>query len=184
MLKKELVLYPTREGGESEIYYGTDFRVLGMPDQGTFAEYICSPAKDVYAKPEYLSWEEAAAIPLAGLTAWRAVFTQAEVHKNQKVLVTGAGGGVSTFIVLWCLHIGAKVYVSSSSKQKINDAIKLGVTAGENYNFKSCYKKLFDQSGGFDVVIDSAAGDLFNEVLDTLLPGGRYVFFGYRKRVV
>ena len=178
MIGKEVMLYPAREWGESEIYYGPNFRVLGMPDQGTFAEYICSPAKDVYAKPEHLSWEEAAAIPLAGLTAWRAVVTQAEVHKNQKVLVTGAGGGVSTFVVLWCLHIGAKVYISSSSKEKINDAIKLGVTAGENYNSKSCYKKLFDQSGGFDVVIDSAAGDLFNEVLDTLLPGGRYVFFG------
>ena len=175
---KEVILYPARAWGESEIYYGPDFRVLGMPDQGTFAEYICTPAEDIYLKPEHLSWQQAAAIPLAGLTAWRAVVTQAEIHRNQKVLITGAGGGVSTFAILWSLYLGAEVYVSSSNEKKINGAKKLGVTAGENYHNEDCYKKLFEQSGGFDVVIDSAAGNLFNDILDTLLPGGRYVFFG------
>ena len=178
LLGKEVILYPAREWGESEIYYGPNFRVLGMPDQGTFAEYICTPAEVVYLKPEHLSWEQAAAIPLAGLTAWRAVVTQAEIHKGQKVLVTGAGGGVSSFVILWCLSLGSKVYVSSSSTEKIHNAKQLGVTAGENYHNEDCYKKLFEQSGGFDVVIDSAAGNLFNDILDTLLPGGRYVFFG------
>jgi NADPH:quinone reductase-like Zn-dependent oxidoreductase len=174
----EVVLYPAREWGDSEVYYGPNFRVLGMPDQGTFAEYICTPLKDIYPKPKHLSWEQAAAIPLAGLTAWRAVVTQAEVRADHKVLVTGAGGGVSSFVILWCLQLGAEVYISSSSKEKIDNAKKLGVSAGENYNIDGCYKKLFKKSGGFNIVIDSSAGTLFNEVLDTLLPGGRYIFFG------
>ncbi len=178
LIGKEVILYPARAWGENEVYYGPDFRVLGMPDQGTFAEFICSPAGDVHAKPEHLNWQQAAAIPLAGLTAWRAVVTQAEIHLGQKVLVTGAGGGVSTFAILWCLHLGAEVYVSSGSAEKIDAAKALGATGAENYQDPDCYKKLHEQSGGFNAVIDSAAGDALNSVLSTLLPGGRYVFFG------
>ena len=178
LIGKEVILYPARAWGENEVYYGPDFRVLGMPDQGTFAEFICSPAENVYSKPEHLNWQQAAAIPLAGLTAWRAVVTQAEIHLGQKVLVTGAGGGVSTFAILWCLHLGAEVYVSSGSAEKIDAAKALGAIGAENYQDPDCYKKLHKQSGGFNAVIDSAAGDALNSILSTLLPGGRYIFFG------
>ena len=90
MIGDEVVVYPAREWGDSEAVSGPNFRVLGMPDQGTFAEYICCPATDVYARPAHLSWEQAAAVPLAGLTAWRAVVTQAEVQARTDC--TGYGG--------------------------------------------------------------------------------------------
>jgi len=178
LIGQEVVLYPARSWGDNQSYFGPDFRVLGMPDQGTFAEYICTPWTAICPKPEHLSAEQAAAVPLAGLTAWRAVVTQADVKPGDKVLITGAGSGVSTFAILWSLHLGAEVYVSSRSEKKIDAAKALGVTAGENYTDPDCYKKLRQRSGGFNAVIDSAGGDSLNIILDTLLPAGRFVFFG------
>lgn len=178
LIGREVVLYPARNWGTSEASYGPNFRVLGMPDQGTFAEYICVSHTDIHIKPAYLSWEQAAAIPLAGLTAWRAVVTQAEVKQGDKVLITGAGGGVSSFAILWCLHLGADVYVSSGSEDKCSAALSLGVVAAENYQDPDCYKKLHQYSGGFNVIIDSAGGNTLNKILGTLRPAGRYVFFG------
>jgi zinc-binding alcohol dehydrogenase/oxidoreductase len=178
VIGEEVVLYPARAWGNNEACYGPEFRVLGMPDQGTFAEYICTPYADTHAKPAHLNWEQAAAIPLAGLTSWRAVVTQAEVQPGHKVLITGAGSGVSTFAILWCLHLGAEVYVSSGHEEKIDAARELGVIDGENYKDPDCYKKLRQASGGFNAVIDSAGGDALNSILDTLVPAGRYVFFG------
>ena len=178
LVGQEVVLYPAREWGENETSYGPNFRVLGMPDQGTFAEYICTPVTDIYPKPEHLNWEQAAAVPLAGLTAWRSVVTHAEVSPGDKVLITGAGSGVSTFAILWCLNLGAEVYVTSSSREKIDHAKRLGVAGGENYKDSDCYQKLKKLSGGFHTVIDSAGGEAINSILDTLLPAGRYIFFG------
>lgn len=178
LIGNEVVVYPAREWGDREDTSGPEFRVLGLPDQGTFAEYICVPAGDIYAKPVHLSWEQAAAIPLAGLTAWRAVVTHAEVRSGQKFLVTGAGSGVSTFAAQWALEHGAEVYVTSGSQEKIERVKELGVSGGVNYRDADFTQKLRDMSGGFDAIIDSAAGDDLNSVLDTLNPAGRYVFFG------
>ena len=178
VIGNEVVVYPAREWGDSEKQCGPDFRVLGLPDQGTFAEYICVPASDVYAKPSHLNWEQAAAIPLAGLTAWRAVVTHAEVEAGQKVLVTGAGSGVSTFAIQWALGLGAEVYVTSGSEEKIEKVKALGVSGGVNYRDEDFTKQLRDMSGGVDAIIDSAGGDSLNATLDTLNPAGRYIFFG------
>jgi zinc-binding alcohol dehydrogenase/oxidoreductase len=178
VIGKEVVVYPAREWGDNESKFGSTFRVLGMPDQGTFAEYICVPAGDVYAKPGHLSWEQAAAVPLAGLTSWRAVITQAEVQAGQKVLVTAAGSGVSTFAIQWALGHGAEVYVTSGSEEKINKVKAMGVTDGVSYRDEGFTKQLREMSGGFDAIIDSAGGDGINALLDTLNDAGRYVFFG------
>ena len=132
LIGREVILYPARAWGENENFYGPDFRILGMPDQGTFAELICTPAEDIYDKPAHLGWEQACSVPLAGLTAWRAVVTQAEVQRGQKILVTGAGGGVSTFAILWCLQLGAEVYVSSGNEGKIKLTKSMGVAGAEN----------------------------------------------------
>ena len=178
LIGREVVLYPARAWGEKEACFGPDFRVLGMPDQGTFAELICTPAGDVYPKPAHLDWEQAAAVPLAGLTAWRAVVTQGEVKPGYKVLVTGAGSGVSTFAILWSVALGAEVYVSSGSEEKIRKAESLGAVAGLNYQDADCYPALKNRSGGFDVIVDSAGGEALQALLNTLNPAGRYVFFG------
>ena len=175
---KEVVVYPAREWGDSEAVSGPDFRVLGMPDQGTFAEYICCPASDVYARPAHLSWEQAAAVPLAGLTAWRAVVTQAEVKAGHTVLVTGAGSGVSTFAIQWASALGAEVYVTSGSEEKIEKARAIGAVGGISYREEDYHKTLRKQAGGFNAIIDSAGGDDMNNLLSTLRPAGRFVFFG------
>ncbi len=174
----DVVVYPAREWGDSEEKCGPDFRVLGLPDQGTFAEYICVPASDIYAKPGHLSWEQAAAIPLAGLTSWRAVVTQAQVKKGDKVLVTAAGSGVSTFAIKWALGQGAEVFVTSGSADKINKVMELGVSGGVNYKDEGFTKQLRKMLGGFNAIIDSAGGNDLNAILDTLDNAGRYVFFG------
>lgn len=178
IIGEEVVVYPAREWGDSEAVSGPNFRVLGMPDQGTFAEYICCPATDVCARPAHLSWEQAAAVPLAGLTAWRAVVTQAEVQAGQTVLVTGAGSGVSTFAIQWASSLGAEVYVTSGSEEKIEKARAIGAVGGINYRQEDYHKTLKKQAGGFNAIIDSAGGDDMNNLLSTLRPAGRFVFFG------
>lgn len=178
MVGREVVIYPAMEWGGDERCAGPAFRVLGMPDPGTFAEYLCVPAANLRPRPKHLSWEQAASVPLAGLTSWRAAVTQGGVSTGHKVLVTGAGGGVAGFAILWCARLGAEVFVTSSSEDKIAMARDLGAVAGANYRSEDCYKTLKKQSGGFDLIIDSAGGDQLNALLDTLGPGGRYVFYG------
>lgn len=177
-LGREVVIYPARDWGDDPRCGGSRFRVLGMPDQGTFAEFICVPAGDVFAKPKHLSWSEAAAFPLAGLTAWRAVVTHGEVQAGQKVLVTGIGGGAAGFALLWAKHHGAEVYVTSSSEDKLARAKALGAAGGVNYREAGWEKTLRDMSGGIDLIIDSAGGEVVNRALNTLNNGGRFIFFG------
>ena len=175
---KEVVIYPARDWGDDWRCGGRNFRVLGMPDQGTFAEYVCTPATDVYPKPAHLDWAQAASLPLAGLTSWRALVTHGEVSAGQKVLVTGIGGGVATFAMLWAKNKGAEVWVNSGSDEKLGAAKKLGATGTANYKTDGWSKNLRKESGGFDIIIDSAGGDELNQTLDTLAVGGRYIFFG------
>ncbi|MEM7468669.1 MAG: zinc-binding dehydrogenase [Pseudomonadota bacterium] len=175
---REVVIYPARDWGDDWRCGGPNFRVLGMPDQGTFAEYICAPASDVYDKPEHLDWAQSAAIPLAGLTSWRALVTHGEVHAGQKVLVTGIGGGVATFALLWAKNHGADVWVTSGSQEKLTAAASLGIAGSANYKDENWSRELRKASGGFDIIIDSAGGEGLNQTLDALSVGGRYIFFG------
>ena len=178
MLGREVVIYPARDWGDDPRCGGPGFRVLGMPDQGTFAEYICVPAGDVLPKPAHLGWAEAAAFPLAGLTAWRAVVTHGEVQPGQKVLVTGIGGGAAGFALMWARAHGAEVYVTSSSPDKLARAKTLGAAGGVDYRTPGWEKAVREMSGGIDLVIDSAGGNVVNAALNTLNNGGRFVFFG------
>ena len=89
--------------------------ILGLPDDGTYAERVRVPAENLFLKPAALSWEAAAAIPLAGLTAYRAVVTRARVQRGETVLITGIGGGVATFALLIARHLGARVIVTSAA---------------------------------------------------------------------
>lgn len=178
LLGAGVVVYPARDWGEDPRCGGANFRVLGLPDDGTFADYIVAKASDVVAKPGHLDWHQAAAMPLAGLTAWRALMTQAGLQDGESVLVTGIGGGVSTFAMLWGVHHGANVYVTSSSKDKILRAKSLGATEGINYKDDGWGKNAQKLTGGVDVVIDSTGGDALHDYLDVLKPGGRMVIYG------
>ncbi len=178
LIGREVVIYPARDWGDDPRCGGPNFRVLGMPDQGTFAEFICAPFTNVVAKPAHLSWVQAAAFPLAGLTAWRALVTHGEVQRGQKVLVTGIGGGAAGFALLWARFHGADVYVTSGSEEKLTAARALGAKGGVNYHTPGWDKILREMSGGIDIVIDSAGGSVVNQALNTLNNGGRFIFFG------
>lgn len=175
---KRVLLYPALDWGENPDFQGKDFRVLGMPDEGTFAEQITVPRENIFPMPEHLNWEQGAALPLAGLTAWRTLFSRCQLKKGEKVLITGIGGGVALMALQLAVAAGAEVYVSSSSAEKMERAIQLGAKSGVNYREAGWDKTLKQVAGGFDVIIDSAAGDGFSMLPGLCNPGGRIGLYG------
>jgi zinc-binding alcohol dehydrogenase/oxidoreductase len=175
-----VIVNPSLDWGDGERVPGPAFRILGMPDDGTYAELVRVPAANVYPKPERLSWEEAAALPLAGLTAYRAVVSRARVGAGETVLVTGIGGGVATLALLIARHLGARVLVTSGSDAKLERARALGAEGGANYHDPEWVEAIRQLAGegGPDVAIDSAGGTTFAQLLDALKPGGRLVSYG------
>jgi NADPH:quinone reductase-like Zn-dependent oxidoreductase len=174
---KEVIINPSHEWGKDPAFQADSFKILGYPDNGTFAPWIVISKKYIHDKPEHLTKEEAAAVPLSGLTAYRALFTKARLRPGEKVLITGIGGGTALWVLQLALGFQAKVYVTSSSKEKIGKAIALGATGGFNYK-ESSWVDDAKKARGFDVIIDSAAGPQFKDLLDTATPGGRVVVFG------
>jgi NADPH:quinone reductase-like Zn-dependent oxidoreductase len=175
---REVIIHPSLEWGDDPRAQGPKFRILGLPDAGTFAEQIVIPVVNLFAKPAHLSWEQAAALPLAGMTAWRALFTRAQLKSGERVLVTGIGGGAALFALQFALAAGAKVWVTSSSADKIQRAKNLGALGGANYREADWVESLQKQAGNFNVIVDSAGGDGFARLVDLTAPGGRIVFFG------
>lgn len=174
---KEVVIYPALNWGEDPRFQGKSFEILGLPRNGTLAEKIAVPANHVFPKPAHLSWAEAAALPLAGLTAYRALFTKGRCKAGDKVLITGIGGGVALFALQFAKAVGAEVWVNSSSDEKIARAITLGATGGANYKTPDWNKQL-EAAGGFDIVIDGAGGEGFGTVLKLCKSGARVVSYG------
>jgi zinc-binding alcohol dehydrogenase/oxidoreductase len=177
-LNKEVVINPCHNWGSHDEYQNRDFTILGLPESGTFAEYVKVKAEYLYLKPAHLSWEQATALPLAGLTTFRALFTKAKAKKGDKVLITGVGGGTGVFSLQWAVAAGCKVFVTSGSGDKIQRAKDLGALAGVCYKAQDWAQELEHLTGGFDVIIDSALGNGFEKLLDISNPGGRIVFFG------
>jgi zinc-binding alcohol dehydrogenase/oxidoreductase len=179
LLGQEVVINPSLEWGPSEVAQGPGFRILGLPDDGTYAEAVRVPAENVHPKPDALSFEEAAAIPLAALTAYRAVVSRARVQPGETVLVTGIGGGVSTFALQIARHLGARVLVTSGSDAKLARARAMGAGGGANYRTQDWAREIAALSdGGPDVVIDSAGGETFARAAEILKAGGRMASFG------
>ena len=175
---QRVVLYPALEWGDNPNSQGKNFRVLGMPDDGTFAEQICIPESNIFPMPAHLDWEQAAALPLAGLTAWRTLFSRCQLKKGEKVLISGIGGGVAITTLQLAVAAGAEVFVTSSSVEKIEKALQLGAKSGANYREESWDKRLKQEVGGFDVIIDSAAGDGFAMFPALCNPGARIGVYG------
>lgn len=182
-----VIINPALHWGDNPKFYGPDFRIVGMPVDGTFAEYIAIDAHYLYRKPTHLSFKQAAALPLAGLTAWRALMTRAGLQTKasipEKVLVTGIGGGAALYALQFAVAAGAEVWVTSGSDDKISRAKELGAVGGINYRQPDWHKTLLTQTGGgrsgyFDIIIDSAGGPSFTKLIDLAASGGRIVFFG------
>ncbi|OJW17159.1 zinc-binding dehydrogenase [Mucilaginibacter sp. 44-25] len=175
---KEVIINPSHNWGDHPEYQGKDFKILGLPDDGTLAEYVLVKTEYLYPKPTHLNWEQAAAIPLAGLTAYRALFSKAHLKRGDKVLIVGVGAGTGTFLLQWAVAAGAQVFVTSGSSEKIERARQLGAAAGVDYKAQDWAQELKHLAGGFDIVVDSALGPDFAKIPDLCNPGGRIVFFG------
>lgn len=174
--KGEVVIDPMLGWGENPHLWAANASILGMPHDGTFAEYVAVPKANVYPKPPHLSMEEASAIPLAGLTAYRATFTRGQLHAGETVLIPGIGGGVQTFVLLFAKAAGARTIVTSGSAEKLEHARALGADVAIDYTDPEWNKKL--KRGEVDLVIDSSGGDTLNKALGLLRPGGRVVLYG------
>ncbi len=175
---KEVLINPNMNWGDNPAAQASDYHIVGMPTNGTFAEYMVVDGKQVFEKPSHLSWEAAAALPLGGLTAFRAVFHHGHVSAGQNVLISGMGGGVAQFAFQFALAAGANVYVTSGQQEKLDRAVAMGAKAGFSYKQEGWQKAAMKESGGFDCVIDSAGGDQLNDFIKMMKPAGRIVFYG------
>lgn len=176
---RAVIIDPSFNWGDDERVQGPAFQILGLPRDGTYAELVRVPADALHDKPPHLSFEEAAAVPLASVTAYRALVTRAQVASGEDVVVTGIGGGVATCALLIGTRLGATVYVTSGSEAKIEAARRHGAAGGVSYHDPEWPKALIAQIGDRpDVVIDGAGGDTFNKALDLVKPGGRVVSYG------
>ncbi|MES2185097.1 MAG: zinc-binding dehydrogenase [Pseudomonadota bacterium] len=178
-LGREVIINPGLSWGDSEAWARPDFFPLGMPRNGTFAQRITIPAVQLVDKPAHLSWEEAAALPLSGVTAFRAVCSRAMIARGERVLITGIGGGVALFAMQFALAVGARVFATSSSQEKMRRVKEMGVEGTANYRDADWPEQLTALAPeGFDVIMDSAVGPSFQRLIDLASPGGRIVFPG------
>lgn len=175
---QKVVINPSFDWGHHERAQEPKFTILGLPKNGTLAEYINVPVTQLAPKPTHLSWEEAAALPLAGLTAYRALFSRAQLEAHEKVLITGIGAGTALFALQFAVAAGAVPFVTSSSPEKLEKAHQLGARHGTLYTSHGWAKEFGDQYGNFDVIVDSAGGPGFGDLVDLATNGGRIVFFG------
>ena len=175
---KEVIINPSLYWGTNEKIYSEDYQILGNTTNGTFAEYIVIQQEYVFEKPSHLDLKEAAALPLAALTAYRALFTKAQLTPTDRVLITGIGGGAALYLLQMAVAIKAAVYVTSSSENKLKQAIKLGAKGGFIYKDEDWANKAKEKAGGFDVIVDSAGGNGFAQLTEVANPGARIVLFG------
>lgn len=175
---KEVVINPNIDWGSDADVQSTRYTILGMPVDGTFAEYISVPVDRLHHKPFHLDLLQASALPLGGLTAFRALFRKGGLKPADNILISGFGGGVAQFAFLFAKAAGGNVYVTSGSDEKLEKALKLGAKGAYNYKKQSNYTDLWKTKGGFDLIIDSAGGDQLNSFIKVLKRNGRIVFYG------
>lgn len=179
LIGKNVLINPNINWGDQNAYQDMKhYEILGMPSYGTLAEFISVDIDRVNQIPDHLSESEAAALPLAGLTAYNALFNKGKAHKDMNILISGVGGGVAQFAFQFALAIGAKVWVTSSKEEVLEKCIEMGASGRVNYHRPEAYTQIRQESGGIDLIIDSAGGDGLNDLLSTLNPGGKYVFYG------
>lgn len=178
LLGTECVIYPGLDWGDDERFPSSRFRLLGMPEPGTLAQAICVPADNLVAKPEHLDFAQAAALPTAGLTAWRGLVTKAALREGETLLVTGAGGGVATFAMLFGIAMGARTFITTGNDATISKAVALGAAAGFNYRGAEWRSDFRKSSGGADVVFDGAPSAAMSDYMRALKIGARIVVYG------
>ena len=172
---KSVIVNPALDWGPDEAAQGEGFRILGLPDDGTFADEVRVPVENLVLKPAFLSDAQAAALPLAGLTAYRALFSRAGLRSGERVLITGAGGGAASLGLRFAVAAGARVWATTSGEAKIARARAMGAERAVDYRQPGWEE---DLGGPFNVAMDSAGGEGFLKLIDLAAPGARIAFFG------
>lgn len=177
-LNQVVIINPGIGWGDNQAAQADDFTILGQPADGTFATEVVVPASQLHKKPQHLDWIHAAALPLAGVTAYRALFSQGRLQAGETVLITGVGGGVATFALQFAVAAQANVWVTSSSSEKIERAVSLGAEGGFDYTKDDWHRDFQSQAGSPNLIIDSAGGDGYTSLLNLAAPAGRIVNYG------
>lgn len=166
-----------RAGEHSEC---TTFHMLGEHVPGTFAEQVKVPARNVYPFPEHLSFEEAAALGVTFITAYRMLFVRGRLRPGEWVVITGIGGGLAQSLLQLARPVAGRVFVTSSSQAKIDRALEIGADAGIDYSEDDVGRGVRRLTGkrGVDLVVDSAGGSAVEPSLRALRKGGRLVVAG------
>ncbi|HEY4306230.1 MAG TPA: zinc-binding dehydrogenase [Gemmatimonadaceae bacterium] len=156
------------------------YQILGEHVPGTMAEYVVVPGKNAHIIPTSVTPEHAAAFPLATLTAWRMIASRARVKAGEDVLIWGIGGGVALAALQICKNIGARVWVVSSSEDKLARAAAMGADELLNRNTADVAKTIREKTRkrGMDVVVDSVGQATWSQSLLALGRRGRLVTCG------
>lgn len=156
------------------------FRILGEHTDGGFAEYVAVPAANVYALPESISFEAAAALPISYQTAWRALVSRAQVRAGEDVLVLGASGGTAVAAVQIAKLTGARVFAVTSGAQNVQRVRDLGADVVYDRTEVDFSREVFRDTGrrGVDVVVENVGEATWTGSLRALARGGRLVTYG------
>lgn len=157
-----------------------DFKILGEHTSGTAAEFVRVPAVNVLPIPDDYPFEQAAAAPLVYLTVWRALISRARVRAGEDVLILGAGAGTGTAAIQIAKKAGARVFVTSSSDEKLQKAKEIGAGIGINYQTQEWDREVFKLTAkrGVDIVFDSVGAATWLKSIRSLKRGGRLVVIG------
>jgi NADPH:quinone reductase-like Zn-dependent oxidoreductase len=158
-----------------------EFKIFGEHVSGGAAEFVRIPARNVLPIPDALSFEQAAAASLVFLTAWRALVTRARVRAGDDVLILGAGAGTSTAAIQIAKKAGARVFVTSSSDEKLQRAKELGADVLVNYKANPEWDRAIfaaTNKRGVDVVFESVGAETWLKSIRSLRKGGRMVVIG------
>lgn len=137
---------------------------------GSYAEYVSAGAETIVKKPANISFYEAAAIPVAGLTAYQAIHDQLQIKEGQKILIQSAAGGVGHLAVQFAKLAGAFVYGTASAK---NAAFLAELGVDEVINYKE--QKFEEIATGLDAVLDTMGGEILYRAINIVKPGGKIV---------
>ena len=154
-------------------------QIMGEHRHGGFAEYVAMPTRCVFPLPDDADLVAAGALMTGHLTAWRMLFGKKTLRPGESVLIVGIGGGVAVACLQLALLVGARVFVTSSSDEKIARAVAMGAQGGVNYRKDRVSGAILDMSGGgVDMVVDSVGAASWGESLKSLRRGGRLVTCG------
>jgi NADPH:quinone reductase-like Zn-dependent oxidoreductase len=156
------------------------YAMLGEHRAGTFADFVVLPALNVRPVPPGVSWETAAAFPLATLTAWRMLVSRARLQPGETVLIWGIGGGVALAALQIAKRIGAKAWVTSGSAEKLAKARALGADETFDHHTQDVAKEVRTRTGkrGVDVVVDNVGEATWKQSILALGKRGRLVTCG------